>query len=693
MKYALIIGNDDYDDPKLADLKTPKADSKALANVLSDEKMGAFDQVTPVLNQSGEKIRRAISAFLTQKKPDDLVMVYFSGHGVLDSHGRLYLAAKDTQASLLTATGVPAAFVTDELDNCRSKRQVLILDCCHSGAFERGAKGEQKAVTEATFEGTGFGRVVLTASDSTQVALEGDQVIPQTDMSLFTHFLFQGIATGEADLNSDGLITLDEWYDYAYTRVITQAPNQVPNKWSYRQQGDLVIARNPHAIKKAPELPLALIQALESSIASVREGGVRELGRILAGHDAGMAGLARAKLEEIQKSDDSRIVSAAAGKVLGETAGEEEKRNAQAEAGKASKPKEERVEIPPMKAGGKPPGNWFSNKRNLLVGGGGILLLIAAGIVIKLLVPAEPPAKPDDSDTPSDTVTLPPVITDEPTITDTPSATFTNSLTPTFTNTLRPTKIVDLPGGDMMLVPAGYFKMGESAERAQAECERVTSPDGCRPNVDFAFTDEAPMHTVYLEDFYIDRTEVTNSMYNLCIQKAVCGASGGGIVNNPVVNITWTDAASYCDMIGERLPTEAEWEKAARGTDGRTFPWGNAAPSGTLARYNPYTPTNFLGPLKPAPLADVNSFPDGASPYGVLNLAGNAWEWTADWFSADYYSKSPKANPQGPTIGTFRVMRGGSFVNPESYLRVSLRGSREPDKKSTSLGFRCVKDP
>ena len=255
MKYALIIGNNKYDDSKLAGLKTPAADSQALAKILDDQTIGSFDEVTPLINQTETQVRRAISTFLTNKKPDDLVLLYFSGHGVLDDRGRLYLALKDTQVNLLKATSISSSFVADEMDSCRSKRQIFILDCCHSGAFARGTKGEQKAITETTFEGSGFGRVVLTASDSTQYALEGDQVIKQTELSLFTHFLLEGLKTGEADLNNDGHISLDEWYDYTYGRVISETPRQVPHKWSYNQQGDLVIARNPYVKKRVAELP------------------------------------------------------------------------------------------------------------------------------------------------------------------------------------------------------------------------------------------------------------------------------------------------------------------------------------------------------------------------------------------------------------------------------------------------------
>src|ERR1051325_7735418 len=317
MKYALIIGNNKYDDPKLAQLKTPEADSQALAKILDDQTIGSFDQVTPLINQTETRVRRAISEFLNNKKPDDLVLLYFSGHGVLDDRGRLYLALQDTQVDLLKATSIPSSFVADEMDSCRSKRQILILDCCHSGAFERGTKGDQKAITETTFEGSGFGRVVLTASDSTQYALEGDQVIKQTELSLFTHFLLEGLKTGEADTNNDGHISLDEWYDYTYAKVISETPRQVPHKWSYNQQGDLIIAKNPFVNKKIVELPYELTQALESSFVGIRASAVNELGTYLRSRDPEMVSLAIASLEKM-KGDDSRRISSLAERLLSE---------------------------------------------------------------------------------------------------------------------------------------------------------------------------------------------------------------------------------------------------------------------------------------------------------------------------------------------------------------------------------------
>ena len=250
MKSALIIGNNQYNDPKLAPLKTPEADTRELAKVLRAKHIGDFDEVVSLTDPTELKSRRAISRFLSNRKPDDLVLLYFSGHGVLDERGSLFLALKDTQTDSLNATAISSSFLSYELDKCRSRRQILILDCCNSGAFERGTKGEAKAITEGTFGGSGSGRVVLTATDSTQFAFEGDRIIQQSELSLFTHFLLEGLKTGAADLNNDGNVSLDEWYEYSYSKITEVTPKQVPHKWSYRQQGDLIVARNPFVREK-----------------------------------------------------------------------------------------------------------------------------------------------------------------------------------------------------------------------------------------------------------------------------------------------------------------------------------------------------------------------------------------------------------------------------------------------------------
>ena len=215
----------------------------------------------------------------------------FSGHSVLNDQGRLYLAFKDTEYDLLSGTAIPTSFISHEMDRCRSRRQVLILDCCHSGAFSRGAKsalGTRVGIATA-FEGVGYGRVILTASDSTQFAWEGNRFFGEAVNSLFTHFLIEGIKTGKADLNFDGWISIDELYDYVYERVIKKTPKQTPGKWSYRQNGDILIAKNPHLKLESRKLPKELLQAMESSLVAVRKAIVPELERFLYGSNKALS--------------------------------------------------------------------------------------------------------------------------------------------------------------------------------------------------------------------------------------------------------------------------------------------------------------------------------------------------------------------------------------------------------------------
>ncbi len=246
-RLALIIGNSTYLDGTFSRLKTPDADVGALGEVLLDPELGGFEDVDVLVNMSSHTIRRAIASFFSKKTREDLLVLYFSGHGVLDDQGLLYLAVRDTDSKLLRGTAISSSFITDEMNNSHSQRQLLILDCCHSGAFARGTKGQPGASvgTASAFEGTGFGRVVLTASDATQYAWEGEQVVGDAENSLFTHYMLQGITRGEADLNGDGQITIDELYDYVYERVVRQTPKQTPGKWSYKERGEIIVSRVP----------------------------------------------------------------------------------------------------------------------------------------------------------------------------------------------------------------------------------------------------------------------------------------------------------------------------------------------------------------------------------------------------------------------------------------------------------------
>lgn len=317
-KYALIIGNTEYTDSGLAQLTAPGKDAEEFARVLKDQTICAFDDVKILMNEPEYAVRGTIDEFFDQKKPDDLLVLYFSGHGVRDELGALYLAVKNTMRTRLRSTAIKSDYIREAMDQSRSRRQVLILDCCNSGAFAQGTKAATGVSigTASAFE-AGYGRMILTASDSTQFAWEGNQMIGETDNSLFTHFLVQGLE-GKADLDGDGQITVDELYDYAYEKVKLVTPKQTPSKFSSKQQGEIILRENMPAedIQPVP-LPAALLDSIENPFPDVRLGAIHQLTKFLQGKNRGLASSAREALERIAKNDDSRQVSQAAAQALG----------------------------------------------------------------------------------------------------------------------------------------------------------------------------------------------------------------------------------------------------------------------------------------------------------------------------------------------------------------------------------------
>jgi len=188
-KLALLIANSVYDDTNLNRLVTPESDVDALAKVLLDPEIGGFDEVNTLKNEIARSITVAIARFFAKKKRDDLLLLYFSGHGILDSRGGLYLAGRDTVHDLVKATAISSIFINDQVVESSSKQKVLILDCCYSGAFTRGTKGQAGKAVHTASRFNGQGQVILTATDATQYAWEGDAVIGEAQKSVFTQYL------------------------------------------------------------------------------------------------------------------------------------------------------------------------------------------------------------------------------------------------------------------------------------------------------------------------------------------------------------------------------------------------------------------------------------------------------------------------------------------------------------------------
>ena len=219
---ALVIAVSHYQDPALRQLRAPAHDAEALAEILADPDIGAFT-ITQVIDADERRVRREIDVFLSRRSVSDLVVVYLSCHGVLDQRNRLYFAAVDTFKTQLNSTGVPSAWLLDRLEECRSRRQVLIVDCCFSGAFAHGSKGDADLDLERRLTGHGRGRAVLTASRAGEYSFEG-QALPGAAVtgSVFTAGLVEGLRTGAADAGGDGYVSVDEAYVYAYDYVQVQ---------------------------------------------------------------------------------------------------------------------------------------------------------------------------------------------------------------------------------------------------------------------------------------------------------------------------------------------------------------------------------------------------------------------------------------------------------------------------------------
>jgi acyl carrier protein len=314
---ALIVASDTYTDPGLRKLRAPEADARALTAVLEDPDIGGFD-VRTLLNEPAHEVNQAVEEFFADRRPTDLLLVHFSCHGIKDMHGELYLAASNTRLGRLGSTAVAAEFVNRQMSRSRSRRIVLLLDCCYAGAFERGlmTRAGVEMGIEQQFDGRG--RAVITASNAMEYAFEAGEVADSREQSpsVFTSALVEGLRTGDADRNQDGIVGLGELYEYVFDKVRAATPSQTPGKWFFGVEGDLYIARRSQPVTTPVPLLPELQQAIDSPLAWVRAAAVQELTAVLHGGHAGMSLAARLALERLT-DDDSRMVAAAAVAALG----------------------------------------------------------------------------------------------------------------------------------------------------------------------------------------------------------------------------------------------------------------------------------------------------------------------------------------------------------------------------------------
>jgi hypothetical protein len=250
---ALIVANSVYEDAGLAGLVSPATDATDLARALAAPDTCDF-AVDTVIDASSTEVSYAVEDFLADRDRADLLLLYFSCHGLKDEQGRLYFAARNTRRNRLRSTAVPAGFVNELLLACQSRRKVLILDCCYSGAFAKGmqVKSDPQVHTVEQFDARGL--IVLTASDAAQYAFEGDTVRGSAVRSAFTAALISGLDTGDADIDGDGMVSVDDAHEYVRRRLAGQPHHQTPRKWEFDVQGRIVLARSPRATPSPPSV-------------------------------------------------------------------------------------------------------------------------------------------------------------------------------------------------------------------------------------------------------------------------------------------------------------------------------------------------------------------------------------------------------------------------------------------------------
>lgn len=645
-KVALLIGVSEYE-PGLNSLPGAVKDVEAMQRVLVNPEMGGFAMadITVLKNSQRQEIEDAIYHLFSNRQKDDLLLFYFSGHGIKDDRGKLYLSTRATKTQngkLVTPSAVAASVLHDNINDSRSQRQVVILDCCFSGAIAQGMTVKDAGIINVQEQLGGKGRAILTSSTSTQYSFDQEG----SELSIYTRYLVEGIETGAADKDTDGWISIDELHEYASTKVQEAAPAMTPKFYPVEEGHKILLAKSP---KDDPKLKyrkevesrinrgkftiparrmlnsLRLQLKLTSEIADAIEAEVQQPYREY-----------QHKLEEYETT----LVEAIAAETTLSEATFKDLRDYQQYLGLRD---EDIASIEERIIGQQKP---------------------------TLAVEPKPVSSEQNQNNHFEFEVVTVNAKGEPINRSRKQAEF-------FSENLGNGVVLE-----MVAIPGGKFLMGSP----QNELKRNYS--------------ESPQHTVTVQPFFMGKFPVTQNQWAIvaALKKISIDLNPDPSrfkgANRPIEQVSWDDAIEFCARLSNktgkiyRLPSEAEWEYACRAGTTTPFYFGETITT-NLVNYNGNYTYNFgsIGEFREQ-TTDVGKFPP--NPFGVFDMHGNIWEWCQDTWHENYYNGAPTDARPWMSDNKERVLRGGSWNSNPWICRSPFRGKWARVVQNDRLGFRVV---
>jgi len=649
-KIALLIGVSNYESG-LKLLPAAQRDVEAMQEILQHPEIGAFNEVNILKNPGLLEMRRAISKLFSNRVTEDLLLLYFSGHGLTDESGKFFFTNCQTekQGNLDKATALEASFVHDLMDNCNSERQVIILDCCHSGAFPTGMIARNSGVIDFQQQLGGRGRVILTSSAATEYSFERQG----EDLAIYTRYLVEGIKTGAADLNKDGFISVNELHDYVKNQVSHTVPSMRPERYVFQEGETILLA------KVATNNPKQAYRKLVEQCSF--NGEIHSTGRRILDRQSKKLKLSKREATAIEDEvlqphqEHQHNLKEYEDCLLAEV--------------KREFPLSDRAQrdLKILQRDLNLTDDEITNVTNRIIGNISSTPSLTTSSTTPILV------VPPHLSLPLKYCTFDIINLDKS----------GNEIDRSLGQAYYFTEDLSCKAAlEMVYIPEGIFLMGSPKTEI-----------GQRPN-------EKPQHLVKMKSFLISRTPITQAQWKAVAslprinQNILLDPSNFKGADRPVENISWYDAVEFCARLSQksgreyRLPTEAQWEYACRARSTTPFHFGETL-TPDIANYDgSFKYSSGSKGVNRRETTPVNNF-QTANAFGLSDMHGNVWEWCLD-HSRNNYDDMPNDGSAWLVTDSNkpRILRGGSWYNDPRDCRSAFRFDWEPDEKLDRIGFR-----